>query len=163
MAESSGTGAEPPARQGKAAAEKYTKADIVDSLREKTGIRRKLVRIVVDAFIDEIKEALTRNLSIELRGFGTFEVKFRKGRSKARNPMTGEEVAVLSHGAAVFRPGQELKQAVWGCGRAAGPQNADIPNTGARNAGPQDADTPDTGVQNADTAGALPDSDEATP
>jgi integration host factor subunit beta len=92
---------------------KYTKADIVDSLCEKTGESRKLIRIVVDLFTDEIKEALARDLSIELRGFGTFEVKLRKGRSRARNPKTGEEVAVTSHGIAVFRPGQELKQAVW--------------------------------------------------
>jgi integration host factor subunit beta len=92
---------------------KYTKADIVDSLCEKTGISRKQVQAVVDLFIDEIKKALTQNLSIELRGFGTFKVKLRKGRSKARNPKTGEEVAVISHGIAVFRPGLELREAVW--------------------------------------------------
>ncbi|MDR2136103.1 MAG: integration host factor subunit beta [Treponema sp.] len=99
------------------AAGKYTKADIVDSLCEKAGISRKLAQAVVDSFIDEIKKALVRNSSIELRGFGTFEVKIRKGRSKARNPKTGEEVAVTSHGIAVFRPGQELKQAVWSAGQ----------------------------------------------
>ncbi|MDR2177250.1 MAG: integration host factor subunit beta [Treponema sp.] len=108
------------------AAGKYTKADIIDSLCEKTGITRKQARIVVDLFIDEIKKALIRNSSIELRGFGTFEVKFRKGRPKARNPQTGEEVPVGSHGIAVFRPGQELKRAVWDTGRneAAGTQSA---------------------------------------
>jgi integration host factor subunit beta len=95
------------------AVRKYTKADILDSLCEKAGVSRKLIRIVVDLFTDEIKEALARDLAIELRGFGTFEVKFRKGRSRARNPKTGEEVVVASHGIAVFRPGQELKQAVW--------------------------------------------------
>jgi integration host factor subunit beta len=96
---------------------KYTKADIVDSLCEKTGISRKQVQIVVDLFIDEIKKALTQNSSIELRGFGTFKVQLRKGRSKARNPRTGEEVAVISHGTAVFRPGQELREAVWDRGQ----------------------------------------------
>jgi integration host factor subunit beta len=110
------------------AAGKLTKADIVDSLCEKTGISRKLVRIVVDLFIDEIKKALIQNSSIELRGFGTFEVKFRKGRSKARNPKTGEKVAVTSHGIAVFRPGQELKQAVWDRGRAETPGIQTVPD-----------------------------------
>lgn len=100
------------------AVEKYTKAAIVDSLLKKTGISRKDVRTVVDLFIDEIKEALMQNSAIELRGFGTFEVKLRKGRLGARNPRTGEEVMVTSHGTAIFRPGRELKQAVWNIGQA---------------------------------------------
>jgi integration host factor subunit beta len=95
------------------AVSKYTKADIVDLVCEKTGISRKEIRIVIDLFIDELKEALERNRVIELRGFGTFEVKIRKGRSKARNPKTGKCVEVVSHGVAAFRPGQELKKAVW--------------------------------------------------
>jgi integration host factor subunit beta len=109
---------------------KYTKADIVDSLCEKTGISRKLAQSVVDSVIDEIKKALIRNSSIELRGFGTFEVRFRKGRSKARNPKTGQEVAVTSHGIAVFRPGRELRQAVWdlpeSAGQAAGQESGNL-------------------------------------
>jgi integration host factor subunit beta len=102
---------------------KYTKADIVDLVGEKTGISRKEIRIVIDLFIDEIKDALERNRVIELRGFGTFEVKIRKGRSKARNPRTGKCVEVVSHGIAAFRAGRDLKKAVWNlvpAGEAAG-------------------------------------------
>ena len=62
---------------------------------------------------EEIKDGLKENKVIELRGFGTFEVRTRKGREKARNPKTGEVVAVESHGVAIFRPGKELKDAVW--------------------------------------------------
>jgi integration host factor subunit beta len=115
--------------QGLMAAGKYTKADIIDSLCEKTGVSRKLIRIIIDLFTDEIKEALTRDLSIELRGFGTFEVKLRKGRPRARNPKTGEEVAVTSHGIAVFRPGQELKQAVWNRGSIEAADLRPLPDT----------------------------------
>ena len=50
---------------------------------------------------------------IELRGFGTFEIRTRKGREKARNPKTGDLVSVETHGVAIFRPGKELKDAVW--------------------------------------------------
>jgi integration host factor subunit beta len=97
-------------------AEKYTKADIVDSLYEKTGMNRKEIKTVIDLFIDELKDALVENKAIELRGFGTFEIKVRKGRQKARNPRTGETVSVMSHGTAVFRPGRELKHDVWNLG-----------------------------------------------
>jgi integration host factor subunit beta len=92
---------------------KYTKAEIVDSIYNKTGINRKEIRDIMDLFIDEIKAALIKRMAIELRGFGTFEVKVRKGRQKARNPRTGEILSVNSHGTAVFRPGRELKQDVW--------------------------------------------------
>jgi integration host factor subunit beta len=95
------------------AGQKVTKADIVDSVYEKTGMSRKEIRTVVDLFINEIKDALIEQQIIELRGFGTFEVRVRKGRQKARNPRTGELVSVNSHGIAAFRPGRELKQDVW--------------------------------------------------
>ena len=62
---------------------------------------------------DEIRGSLVEQMVIELRGFGTFEVRIRKGRQKARNPKTGEQVSVTSHGIAAFRPGRELKQNVW--------------------------------------------------
>jgi len=92
---------------------KFTKADIVDALYEKTGLNRKEIRSAVDLFINEMKEALVRRRVIELRGFGTFEIKVRKARPRARNPKTGESILIHSHGAVCFRPGRELKQAVW--------------------------------------------------
>jgi integration host factor subunit beta len=95
------------------AGRKVTKADIVDALYEKTGMNRKEIRTVVDLFIDTIRGSLVEQMVIELRGFGTFEVRIRKGRQKARNPKTGEKVSVTSHGIAAFRPGRELKQKVW--------------------------------------------------
>jgi integration host factor subunit beta len=95
------------------AGKKFTKAEIVDSLYQKTGMSRKEIRSIIDLFIEEIKDALIKGMVIELRGFGTFEIKIRKGRQKARNPKTGDIVSVNSHGIAAFRPGRELKQDVW--------------------------------------------------
>jgi integration host factor subunit beta len=92
---------------------KVTKTDIVDAVYEKTGMSRKEIRQVMDLFLDEIRNSLMEQMAIELRGFGTFEVRVRKGRPKARNPKTGEPVSVTSHGIAAFRPGRELKQNVW--------------------------------------------------
>ena len=93
--------------------EKFTKADIIDALYEKTGMNRPEIRSAIDIIIDEMKEALVRRQIIELRGFGTFEVKTRKARARARNPKTGESIVINSHGVVSFRSGQELKQAVW--------------------------------------------------
>jgi integration host factor subunit beta len=95
------------------AGKKFTKAEIVDLVYEKTGLNRKDIKIVVDLVFEGIKDALLNGTVAELRGFGTFEIRIRKGRQKARNPKTGEAVSVTSHGVAAFRPGRELKQAAW--------------------------------------------------
>jgi len=95
------------------AGKKLTKADIIDSINLATGTNRKDIHAVIDLLIEEIKTALTDGRIVELRGFGTFEIRVRKGRKKARNPKTGEPVSVNAHGVAAFRPGKELKQEVW--------------------------------------------------
>jgi integration host factor subunit beta len=92
---------------------KITKIDILDSIYQQTGMSRREIREIVDIFLDDIKGALVKGIVVELRGFGTFEVRIRKGRSRARNPRTGMPVSVNSHGVAAFRPGRELKRDVW--------------------------------------------------
>ena len=92
---------------------KLTKAVIIENLYNKVGIDREIIHSIVDQFFEELKSGLQKNQVIELRGFGTFEVRTRKGRDKARNPKTGAVVAVNTHGVAVFRPGKELKEQVW--------------------------------------------------
>ena len=95
------------------AEKKITKADIVDALYDKTGMNRREIRTVIDLFIGEVKTALMQHSVIELRGFGTFEVKVRKARSRARNPRTGQTISIRPHGIVCFRCGRELKQDVW--------------------------------------------------
>lgn len=92
---------------------KLTKAVIIENLYNKIGVDRECIHSIIDEFFEELKCGLEKNQIIELRGFGTFEVRTRKGREKARNPKTGELVAVDTHGVAVFRPGKELKDFVW--------------------------------------------------
>ena len=92
---------------------KLTKAEIVDAIHSKVDVDRKKIQKVVDLFLEEVKIGLVSNKVIELRGFGTFEIKIRKGRKKARNPKTGETLSVEPHGIAAFRAGKELKRDVW--------------------------------------------------
>lgn len=93
--------------------DKYTKAEIVEKIALKLDLNRTDVHNVIDMFFEELKDALKDDKVIELRGLGTFEIRTRKGREKARNPKTGEIVPVKNHGVAVFRPGKELKELAW--------------------------------------------------
>jgi len=95
------------------AVNKFTKADIVDAVYEKISLNRKEISAVIDLFISEVKAALMQRHVIELRGFGTFEIKMRKARLRARNPKTGEIISIRPHGNVAFRPGRELKQEAW--------------------------------------------------
>ena len=92
---------------------KITKAELIEALHESSSLNRKEIHSLIDSLFEEIKNAVLGGKTVELRGFGTFEVKLRKGRKRARNPKTGEIVSVEDHGVAAFRPGRELKKASW--------------------------------------------------
>lgn len=94
-------------------AEKITKAEIIDSIYSKGDCQRQDINYVIDAFLDELKKSLEEGKSIELRGFGIFEPRLRKGKTAARNPKTGEQVSVESHYVAAFRAGKDLKEKLW--------------------------------------------------
>ncbi len=88
-----------------------TKADIVKKVSKNTGISRKDVLDVVNSFLEELKMVIISKKTVELRGFGTFGVKVRKGRV-ARNPRTGEKVVVKDRYTAYFKPGRSIKVAL---------------------------------------------------
>ena len=92
--------------------DKLTKIDLVESVYLNTKIEKQDVQKVIDNLLEQLKSSMSDGKTIELRGFGTFEKRLRKGRAKARNPKTGEIVSVEPHYVAVFRPGSELKNAI---------------------------------------------------
>ena len=95
------------------AAGKLTKIELVDAVWQKLGLEKRDIKCCYDEIINVIKEALEGRRLVELRGFGTFEVKHRKGKANARNPRTGELVPARPHGVCVFKPGHDLKMSVW--------------------------------------------------
>jgi DNA-binding protein HU-beta len=88
-----------------------TKADIVDIIASATGLTKVETEVVVDGFISTVIDAMKDGKNIEIRGFGSFKVKERKGRM-ARNPRTGEQVMVNDHFVPVFKVSKEMKQIV---------------------------------------------------
>ena len=74
-------------------ADKITKNDLVEAVYQSTNCERRIVQSVIESFLSNVKVSLEKGKTIELRGFGTFEARLRKGRLKARNPKTGEHRA----------------------------------------------------------------------
>lgn len=92
---------------------KVTKFDLVEAVYENTSYDKKVVQTVIESFLEQVKNSLKESSTIELRGFGTFELRLRKGKKSARNPKTGDKVSVEPHYVAAFRSGQELKNSLW--------------------------------------------------
>ena len=88
-----------------------TKADIVDTIASATGLTKVETEAVVDGFISTVINAMKEGKNIEIRGFGSFKVKKRKGRI-ARNPRTGEQVMVGEHWVPLFKVSKEVKNLV---------------------------------------------------
>ena len=90
-----------------------TKADLVEQVADAIGpgVTKRDCALVVDGFLNAVKQALGRGDNIEIRGFGTFKVRQRKARL-ARNPRTGEPVRVPARSAPVFKPSKYLRARV---------------------------------------------------
>lgn len=85
-----------------------TKKDIVTKVSNDTNVAQVDVKKVVQKTLDVIVESLERGETVELRNFGVFKVKNRRGRV-GRNPRTGEEVQVPEKKVVVFKAGLILK------------------------------------------------------
>ena len=90
---------------------KLTKAEIIEKIYPVVSVSKKNIHNILDLFFSELKNGLFADKVIELRGFGTFEIKMRKGR-KARNPKTGETVQISPKKLPYFKCGKELKERV---------------------------------------------------
>lgn len=71
------------------------------------GLSRAAAREVVEAFLEEISEALVRGEPVQLRRFGRFAVRAKRGRL-GRNPRTMVEATILPRRVISFKPSPML-------------------------------------------------------
>jgi len=88
-----------------------TKADLVNAISGKTGLAKYETESVVDAFFESVIESLKAGKRIEIRGFGSFNIRHKNLRD-ARNPRTGEKVTVDAKNVPAFKISKEFKHAV---------------------------------------------------
>ena len=84
------------------------KSELIIALSERSGISLDLARSVVETTIDLMKQQLLEGGRIEIRGFGSFEMREYKAYT-GRNPKTGESVSVKPKRTPFFKCGQDLK------------------------------------------------------
>lgn len=88
------------------------KSDLVSLMEAKLKkLSHREVEIIIDTIFDQMTHALVTGDRIEIRGFGSFEVRVREPR-KGRNPKTGSAVYVNTRKVPFFKVGKALKERV---------------------------------------------------
>ena len=91
-----------------------TKSQLIESLTSRAShISQKDMELIVNTIFDSMTEALQSGNRIELRGFGTFEVRVR-GPRPGRNPKSGTKVSLGIRKVPFFKAGKELKEKING-------------------------------------------------
>jgi integration host factor subunit alpha len=85
-----------------------TKADIVDSIYEQTEKNRAEVKVLVDNLLDIMKQAIKKDNSLLISGFGKFDAYDKRAR-KGRNPQTSDSIVLPPRKVVVFRLSRKFR------------------------------------------------------
>ena len=85
-----------------------TKADIVEAIYEETDKNRVDVKQVVEKLLEIMKEAIKKDRSLLISGFGKFEC-YEKASRKGRNPQTDEAITLPPRKVIVFRLSRKFR------------------------------------------------------
>jgi len=88
-----------------------TKSDLINHVSQLRNIPAARAESIVNAIFDSIESTLQRGERIEIRGFGSFEI--RRYRAYAgRNPRNGAKVEVAAKNLPFFKVGKEMKDRI---------------------------------------------------
>lgn len=85
-----------------------TKADVINKIMEATGLQKREVTVVVESFMETIKESMLKNKeNVYLRGFGSFVIKHRAAKT-ARNITKNTTITIAAHDLPCFKPAKSF-------------------------------------------------------
>ncbi|MFA6095066.1 MAG: integration host factor subunit beta [Candidatus Paceibacterota bacterium] len=88
------------------------KSEMVQALNKKMpDFQERDVESALNCIVNQMVDALVKGERIEIRGFGSFDLRHRPPRL-ARNPKTGESVQLDAKAAVHFKPGKEMRNRV---------------------------------------------------
>lgn len=86
-----------------------TKSDLIQQIAERLKLPTARSEAIINAIFGSMTDSLIRGERIEIRGFGTFEVRSYKGY-EGRNPKTGTPVQVAPKRLPFFKIGKDLHE-----------------------------------------------------
>ena len=88
------------------------KSDLINVLSQKAPhLSSKDMEIIVNTIFDSMSKTLMSGKRIEIRGFGSFEIRVREPRL-GRNPKSGENVQIGVRRVPFFKVGKELRERI---------------------------------------------------
>jgi DNA-binding protein HU-beta len=84
-----------------------TKADIVNEISKNTGIEKITVQKTVESFMEVVKDSLTKEKNVYLRGFGSFIIK-KRAQKTARNISKNTTIIIPEHFIPSFKPAKSF-------------------------------------------------------
>ena len=85
-----------------------SKADLTKTVANGTSVSAKDAKTVIDAFLEQTATHLAQGNTVQLTGFGSFEVRDRKARTGVK-PGTSEKIEIPASKYPAFKPGKGLK------------------------------------------------------
>lgn len=86
---------------------------LIAAVVDQAQLTKKDAKKAVEAVFSTISDSLTKGDKVRIIGFGTFEVRDRKGR-EGRNPRTNEPIQIEASKTPAFKAGKQLKDLVNG-------------------------------------------------
>lgn len=87
------------------------KTELIAAVADNAELSKKDAEKALKAFVDVVTSELKKGETVQLVGFGTFEVSERSAR-EGRNPQTGKTMKIEACKAPKFKAGKALKDAV---------------------------------------------------
>jgi integration host factor subunit beta len=87
------------------------KSDIINLVNEENNLELSDIEYSIKKILDYMSQNLYQGKRIEIRGFGTFSLHTHQSRL-ARNPKTGDKIALERRNTVHFKPSKELKSRV---------------------------------------------------
>jgi integration host factor subunit beta len=88
-----------------------TKSDLIEAVADRLKLPKGKAELIVNSIFSSMEEALKKGERIEIRGFGSFEIREYKAY-EGRNPRTGTPVSVAPKRLPFFKVGKELRERV---------------------------------------------------
>jgi integration host factor subunit beta len=86
-----------------------TKSELIRAVAKRGEVPHAMASRVVNLVFEQMRDALCAQRRVEIRGFGTFQVRQYEGYT-GRNPRTHRTVAVKPKLLPVFRAGKEIRE-----------------------------------------------------
>lgn len=88
-----------------------SKQNLIDNIAHNCSTSKAEAARIVEAFVAGVEDELANGRNVTLVGFGSFTLQHKEARM-ARNPRTGEQIAIDAKNTVKFKPGRDLLKAV---------------------------------------------------